>query len=104
MKLTLIKEEQPFLVAGYSTIAKQMVFGFPYFHKENTEPGTSKVCPCIILPVANDGIDLPVDSPYDFACLRGEFHPIERGFHRFLHEDESGIYHFEHGITIKTNE
>ena len=41
--ITLIEEEKPFLVAGFSEITQDWVFGFPYFHKTKSEDGVSKV-------------------------------------------------------------
>ncbi len=103
LNLTLIKEEQPFLVAGISAFTKEPVFGFPYFHKVRLSDDSSECCPCIILPTADDGVGLPDDGPYAFACRTGEFHVISGPLHKFLYEDEDGRYHFEDGIIFNTD-
>ena len=100
--ITLIEAEKPFLVAGFSEVTKGWVFGFPYFHKFNVEGGMSKVCPCIILPTADDGISLPDDSEFDFAVTRGDFHPIKGELKKFVCES-AGTYHFEGGIFFDLN-
>ena len=97
--ITLIEEEKPFLVAGFSEITQDFVFGFPYFHKTRSVDGKSKVCPCIILPCADDGVLLPGDSEYDFAVKRGEFHPI-RGELLPFDREEKGCYVFKYGIVF----
>lgn len=99
VRLSLIEEERPFLVAGLSEVSGDWVFGFPYFHKEETENGMCKYCRCIILPTPDDGIPLPDDGMYDFAVKRGEFHPVKGEFKRFVRE-ENGRYIFEDGITF----
>ena len=101
LTLTLVKEEQPFLVAGQSSITGDMVFGFPYFLKTVTVDGRSNCLPCILLPVAYDDDVLPDDAEWDFAVRRGEFHPVDGDLHRFLYEDSDGRYHFEGGMTFK---
>ena len=97
--ITLIEEEKPFLVAGFSEITQDWVFGFPYFHKTKTENGKSKVCPCILLPCADDGKGLPNDGEFDFAVKRGEFHPIKGKLLPFDRE-EDGCYIFKYGIVF----
>ena len=101
LTIALVKEEQPFLVAGKSAITGDMVFGFPYFLKTRTAGGKSSCLPSIILPVAYDDDTLPDDGEWDFAARRGEFHPVEGDLHRFLFEDADGMYHFEGGITFR---
>ena len=102
IKLTLIEEEKPFLVAGMSELTGGLVFGFPYFHKTQSKDGVSKVCPCIILPCADDGVNLPSEGEYDFAVRRGEFHPIYGNLFKFVGEGD-GEYLFENGIHIKVS-
>lgn len=99
INITLVEEEKPFLVAGYSVLAKAMVFGFPYFHKKKVGSDKSEVCPCIILPVADDGKLLPHESEYDFAVKRGEFHPVKGKLHKFVREQD-GMYVFEDGVSF----
>ena len=104
VNITLIEEEKPFLVAGFSEITKGWVFGFPYFHKTKAEDGVSKVCPCIILPCADDGKGLPDNGEFDFAVKRGEFHPVRGELRKFVGESVVGTemhYHFKGGIAIK---
>lgn len=102
MKLTLIEEERPFLVAGYSILAKGYVFGFPYYYKTKSKGGISSACPCILLPVADDGVTLPNEEEYDFAAKRGEFHPILGKYFRFVRESNN-IYYFEDGVSFKVS-
>ena len=97
INLTLIEEEKPFLVAGFSELTKGWVFGFPYYHKTKSKDGISKVCPCILLPCADDGVGLPDESEFDFALRRGEFHPIRGKLYKFIKE-EDGVYYFENGF------
>ena len=97
--ITLIEEEKPFLVSGFSEITQDFVFGFPYFHKTKSVDGKSKVCPCIILPCADDGVSLPDDGEYDFAVRRGEFHPVKGELLPFDRE-EKGCYVFKYGIVF----
>lgn len=99
VKLVVIKEEQPYLVAGKSAVTGQMVFGFPYWHKvRGPKKGVSRVVPCIILPCAQDDELIPDDQPYAFALGLDEFHPVIGELHRFLYEDENGNYHFDGNI------
>lgn len=103
INLTLIEEEKPFLVAGFSEVTKGWVFGFPYFHKTKSKDGISKVCPCIILPCADDGVSIPDESEFDFAVKRGEFHPIRGELKKFVGESP-GVYHFTDGVCIEIGE
>ena len=99
VRLVVIKEEQPYLVAGKSKLTGQMVFGFPYWLKvRGPEKGVSTVTPCIILPCDQDDAPIPDDQPYSFALGLNEFHPIEGELHRFRFEDENGNYHFDGNI------
>ena len=98
--IPLIEEEKPFLVAGYSELKKDWVFGFPYFYKVSTGEGTCTFCPCILLPAADDGVSLPDDSEFDFAVKQGEFHPINGKLYPFVREEDDR-YVFSCGIDFK---
>ena len=102
IELALIKEEQQYLVAGVSAMTGKLVFGFPYYHKKNSEDGVTKACPCIILPCADDGKVLSKEEgeKYDFVVLHGEFHPIQGKLYRFLRE-ENDAYYFENDIKFE---
>jgi hypothetical protein len=104
VKLNLIEDEKPYLVAGKSTIFDSYVFGFPYFYKKKVE-GTNDVgsCPCIFLPTLGEVQELNLDDgngkkeEYDIAFKNGEFHPIKGKLHKFV-EEKDGYYIFEDNI------
>lgn len=97
VKLELIKEEREFLVAGYSLLVNDWVFGFPYFAKTNKRDGKVDSCPCIILPTLMGENPHLNEGGYDIAFKKMEFHPIKGSLHRFV-EARDGIYLFEDNI------